>query len=287
MKHTWLSIAVIAAMATSCSSSKSDDVTPDTPKVPEWYLSEMVIRYEYKDNPLIKPGTIDSIIRTYNPDKTFNTMETFRGPRASLGPTYSLYKAFYNQQKVSKMTYQDSKTGTPEVINETRYVNNQLTRFFKPGLEATRYDSVVYENNKMVKVVHIDTIPSMSKIWEYTWENDNVVERKDYINVSNEGWKLIGIRKYDYTDFPNMSKSSASYFLLWGGAPDDAMFSTNAIRSISTYGTNGELFYKYTRSYSMNDNNLPATDTLWYTNAVAGTHQLYSVTRIKYIDLNK
>ncbi|NML39927.1 hypothetical protein HHL17_22190 [Chitinophaga sp. G-6-1-13] len=287
MKRIWFNMAVCAVITSSCSGSKSDDVTPNPPPAPQWYLSETVIRYEYRNNPLIKPGTIDSIVMTYNPDKTLHTHEEFRGPRNNFGASYSLYNAFYDRQKVTKMTYQNSKTGTPEVVNETRYVNNQLVRFFKPGFETTRYDSLVYENNKIVKAVHIDDQPLRSKMWEYTWDNGNLVEIKAYIYVPDEGWKPGGITKIEYTDMPNMGLASAAYGLLWGGAPSIAQLSANTSRSTAAYSIDGKLLYKYARTYSMNENNLPAIDSLWYTDAVAGTPLLYSVSQLKYIDLNK
>ncbi|MBC9909484.1 hypothetical protein [Chitinophaga varians] len=287
MKRVWFYMTVYAVIAGSCGSKKSDDITPVFPPSPEWRLSETVIRYAYGNNPLIKPGVTDSIITTYNPDKTFHTQEQFRGPRANSGATYYLYTALYDQQQVAKITYQHSKTGTPEIVNETRYVNHQLVRFFKPGLETTRYDSVVYENNKIVKVIHIDDPVSMSRKWEYAWEHDNLKEVKYYVYAPNEGWKDISVTRYDYTDIANMLKSAAPCFLLWGGAPDASTFSANALRSTTTFATDGKILYTYTLSYTLDENNLPATDSLWYTDAVAGTRQLYSVSRSKYIDLNK
>jgi len=280
-------MTVYAVIAGSCGSKTSNDVMPVFPPSPVWRLSETVIRYEYRNNPLIKPGITDSIITTYNPDKTFHTREQFRGPRGNSGATYYLYTAWYDQRQVSKMTYQNSKTGTPEIVNETRHVNQQLIRFFKPGQETTRYDSVVYENNKIVKVIHIDDQIAMSKKWEYAWEYDNLKEMKYYVYAPNEGWKHVSVTRYDYTDIANMLNSAAPYFLLWGGTPDATTFSANALRSSTTFTADGKILYRYTRSYTLDENNLPATDSLWYTDAVAGTQQLYSVSRSKYIDLNK
>lgn len=285
MKKTWLCMAALALMAASCSSNKSDDaVIPETPKTGEWYLSEIIRRDVNND------GTVssykDSTVITYNPDKTFNSREEFKGAVPSY---YGLYKVVYDQKNITKLTLQSGKTASAALVAEARNTNNQLVRYFEPGYADSRYDSLVYENNKIVRVVYIHEDKRNNAKWEYTWQNDNVVEEREFrANPTTLALELTGITKHTYSDAPNVSRPMAGYHLLRQSSPNVQQLSANEVNNSTLAKADGTVFAEYTYRRSLNDKKLPDTDTCWYKNVTANTPaQAITIYHYKYIDLNK
>ncbi|WP_223151294.1 hypothetical protein [Chitinophaga varians] len=278
-------MATLAFMAASCSSSKSDDaVTPEIPKTGEWYLSEIIRRDV--DNTGTVSSYEDSTVITYNPDKTFNSREEFKGAVPSY---YGLYKVVYDQQNITKLTLQSSKTAAAQLITEARNTNNQLVRYFEPGYANSRYDSLVYENNKIVRVVYTHEDKRNNAKWEYTWQNDNLVEERMYqANPTTLVLELTHITKHTYSDVPNVSRPMAGYHLLRQSDPNVQQLSANEVNSTTLAKADGIVYAEYSYRRSLNDKKLPDTDTCWYRNIANNTpRQPITVSHYKYIDLAK
>ncbi|MBC9909483.1 hypothetical protein [Chitinophaga varians] len=284
MKKVWLGMTALALMAASCSSNKSDDiVTPEVPKTPDWRVTG-IIGVHLDNNG--EPAKIkDSTVFAYNPDKTFNFRETFQSETMDF---YFKYTAGYDKNNIVSLTRQFGLTGTPKVITETRLLNNQIVRYYEPGYANTRYDSLVYENNRIVKVVFKHEDIRAHKIWEYTWQGDNVVEEKAYMtNQSTLAMELVSIYKHTYSDVPNIFKSMTALHLLREYIPNVQQLSANMLQTTTVTDGAGKLQYQIIRSRSMNDKNLPATDTARQQDFGAFPGTSTYVSHYKYIDLNK
>ncbi|NML39928.1 hypothetical protein HHL17_22195 [Chitinophaga sp. G-6-1-13] len=284
MKKVWLGMAALALMAASCSGNKSDDiVTPEVPKTPDWRVAGII--GVHLDDKGEASNIIDSTVFAYNPDKTFSFRETFQGETMDF---YFKYTVGYDKNNIVNLTRKFGLTGTPKVITETHLLNNQIVRYFEPGYANTRYDSLVYENNKIVKVVFKHEDIRAHKIWEYTWQGDNVVEERAYMtNQGTLAMELVSIYKHTYSNVPNIFKSMTGLHLLREYIPNVQQLSANMVNTTTITDATGKLQYQFAHSRSMNDKNLPATDTVRQQTFGSFPGASSSVSHYKYIDLNK
>jgi hypothetical protein len=283
MKKVLLGMAALAFFAASCTDDKSDTVTPDPPKTEEWYLTGIVVRDI--DNSGAVSADKDSMVMTYNTDKTFNTLEEITGENAAY---YALVKFIYNQQKVTKITLQESKTGAAETIYECIYSGDQLVRFFEPGLSATSYDSLVYENNKVVKVFQVRADKRNNKSWEYTWQNNNVTEEREFnANPTTYNLELVSIRKYTYNNVANPYRPLANFLLMKGDNPDIPQLSANERTSYTVANAQSVVSHIYNYTRSANDKGLTVADTMWHKTPAEITAKADYISTYKYADLNK
>jgi hypothetical protein len=283
MKKVLLGMAALAFFAASCTDDKSDIVTPDPPKTEDWYLTGIRVR-DFNDNGTISTDK-DSMVIAYNTDKTFNTLEEIAGENAAY---YALVKLIYNQQKVTKVTLQESKTGAAETIYECTYSGDQLVRFFEPGHAATEYDSLVYENNKVVKVFQVRIDKHNNKSWEYTWLNNNVTEAKEFnANPTTYNLELAAILKYTYNNVANPYKPLANYLLVQGDNPDISLLSANERTSYTVSNAQNVVSHIYNYTRSVNDKGLTVADTMWHKTPAETTAKADYASDYKYTDLNK
>ncbi|MEZ2443107.1 hypothetical protein AB6805_15395 [Chitinophaga sp. RCC_12] len=282
MKKVLLGMAALAFFAASCT-DKSDVVTPDPPKTEEWYLTGIVVRDI--DNSGGISADKDSMTITYNTDKTFSTLEEITGENAAY---YALVKLVYNQQKITKVTLQESKTGAAETIYECTYSGDQLIRFFEPGFAATSYDSLVYENNKVVKVFQVRADKRNNKSWEYTWQNNNVTEVREFeANPVTYKLELASIEKYTYNTVANPYKPLANFLLLKGDNPDIPLLSANEQTSYTVANAQNVVSHIYSYTRSVNDKGLTVADTMWHKTPAESTAKADYISAYKYTDLNK
>lgn len=285
MKKVWLSIAALALMAAGCSSSKSTEIViPETPKTPEWRLAEIIIA-GVDQTGAVSPLT-DSIVLTYNADKTFRSYESFRGTARDF---YFLYTMGYDQQGVASLTRKFGLTGTPKVIAEAYNDNHRLIRYFEPGYADTRYDSVAYENNKIVKIVYKHENIRYHRIWEYTWQGDNLVEERAYMtNQSTLAMELTGTITYTYSKAPNVFKPMGGYHLLRDAViPGTWQLSANMPATRTIADAKGKVYSIDTYSLALNEKGLAERDTCRQENFVGVPGITTIISHYKYIDLNK
>nr|WP_295864066.1 hypothetical protein [uncultured Chitinophaga sp.] len=286
MKKVWPGMAALAIMAASCSSSKSTEiVTPEIPKTPEWRLAGTI--GTVLDEAGVVSPIADSIVITYNADKTFHSRESFQGAAFDF---YFLYTAGYHQKDMVSLTRKFGLTGTPKVITEAYNDNHQLVRYFEPGYPDTRYDSLVYENNKIAKILFKHENILYHRIWEYTWQGDNLVEAKFYMTNQNTlAMELTSITTFTYNDAPSVFRPLAGYHLLRDAVlPETELLSANMPSSRTITDAKGKVYRIDTHTYSMNDKNLPETDTTrsQYFHDMPAQTDTY-IRHYKYIDLNK
>lgn len=283
MKRVLLGMTALAFFAASCTDDKSDIVTPDPPKTEDWYLTGIVVTE--MDNSGNVTADKDSMVMTYNTDKTFNTLEETAGENATY---YALVKFVYNQQKVTKITLQESKTGTAETVYECTYSGDQLVRFFEPGFSATSYDSLVYENNKVVKVFQVRTDKHNNKSWEYTWQNNNVTEAREFnANPTTYNLELTAIQKFTYNNVANPYRPLANFLLLKGDNPDIPQLSANERVSYTVANAQNVVSHIYNYTRSANDRGLTVADTMWHKTPAESTAKADYISAYKYTDLNK
>lgn len=284
MKKVWLGMAALALLAASCSSSKSDGiVTPEIPKTPDWRVAGS-IGVHIEDNGEAAP-IIDSTVYAYNPDKSFSFRETFQSATMDF---YFKYTVGYDKNNIVSLTRKFGLEGTPKVITETRVLNGQVVRYFEPGYADTRYDSLVYENNRIVRVLFKHEDIRAHKIWEYTWQGDNVVEEKAYMtNQGTLAMELVSIYKHTYSNVPNIFRSMAGLHLLREYIPNVQQLSANMVNTTTITNAAGQVETIFLHSRSMNDKNLPATDTVRQQTFGSTPGTSIYVLRYKYIDLNK
>ena len=283
MKKIILGIAALAFFATSCKNDKSETVTPDPPKAADWYITEAVA------HPVVN-GVVtqdrDSLLYTYNTDKTVNTVEEF-----NLGGEtgYSLYTFVYDQGKLTKVTGKYSKTAAAETLKEFRYSGANLVRMFNPGEANSNYDSLVYDNNKLIKAVKIRTDKTANRILEYTWENNNVTVEKEYRPDMNTNEMVINYtRKYTYNDVANPFKSLALAYYLLGDQMNDANHLSAHEMTARERGTPAGTTYDfYTVTREQNDKKLTISETSWLKTLSTDPNKAEYITTYKYTDLNK
>lgn len=281
MKKIILGIAALAMFAVSCKSDKSEIVTPE-PKQADWYITGAV------SHPIVNGAATqdtDSLLYTYNADKTVNTLEEFN---VGTETGYAFYSFVYDQGKLTKLTAKYSKTGATETLKEFRYSGANLVRMFNPGEAATNYDSLVYDNNKLIKFVTISN-GNANRTLEYTWENNNVTVEKEYKPDANtHEMVILYTRKYTYNEVTNPFKSLALVYYLLGDQTDGANHlsaheMTARERSTPTGTTSN--FYTITRE--QNDKKLTISDTSWLKVLATDPNKAQYITTYKYIDLNK
>lgn len=274
-------MAALAVFMTSCKDDKNQTVTPDPPRPSAWYLTTVISRD-------VESGELsdmkDSMVITYNADKVISSLEETVEPNAVY---YAMVKLQYDQLKVTKLTTQDSKTGTAKTEYECRYAGNNLVRFFHPGEADINYDSLVYDNDKIVKVLQVRAEKRNQKRYDYTWQGNNVTTEKEFRpNATNE-LELSFIRTFTYNEVPNPMRPMSNYFLMQGDNPNVAYLSANELNTRSEATPDSKVFdiYKYTRA--VNDLHMTAVDTFWRNNIAAGTTVPVTISHYKYTDLSK
>lgn len=262
MKKILLGMTALAIFMSSCTKNdKSDPIIVDPP-MSAWYITG-VIGTEVDGNSGAISVVKDSMVISYNADKTFSSLEEIEGTY------YQLIKLVYDQLKVSKVTSQSSKAGDAKTRYEVRYAGDNIVRIFEPGKADVQYDSLVYDNNKLVKVVHVEADKRSNRQFEYTWTNNNVTEEKEYRPDQTTGeFKLSFVRKYAYNNAPNLLKPLSNYGLMGGDAPNVLTFSANEVVSRTVTMPDGSVMDTYTWSRSVSENKLTLTDTLRKNNKI-------------------
>lgn len=283
MKKIILGIAALAIFAVSCKSDKNETVTPDPPKPADWYITVAVA------HPIVNgvaTQDADSLLYTYNADKTVNTIEEYN-IGAETG--YALYTYTYDQGKLTKLTAKYSKTGATETVKEFRYSGANLVRMFEPGQANSNYDSLVYENNKLIKFVKIRAEKTANRTLEYTWENNNVTVEKEYRPDVNTHEMVINYtRKYTYNDVANPYKSLALAYYLQGDQMNSANHLSAHEMTARERGTPAGTTYDfYTVTREQNDKKLTISETNWLKTLSTDPNKAQDITTYKYTDLNK
>ncbi|MEC5144326.1 hypothetical protein [Chitinophaga sp. 212800010-3] len=276
MKKVLLGVAALALFAAACKNDKKDDITP-VPTTEDWNISGAVDT----DN--------DSLIYTYNADKSINTIEeaTVNNPDGY----YRLFRFSYDNGKPVRVTIKKKKTDTEVTYKQFVYSGNRLVRidnFFDIMDQATSIaasrDTLVYENDKLVKVEKGAGNGSDRKR-EFTWTGNSITAEKEYRPVNNT-LTLSYNRTFTYSDKANPAKTLSYAYFLIGDQSNTYNLSDNFITSRKVINHLGVPDGEYTWGRSFDNKGLMLTDTTTYKSGSGGKTETY-VTRYKYIDLNK
>ncbi|MBO9732705.1 MAG: hypothetical protein J7623_28940 [Chitinophaga sp.] len=280
MRKLILGFAALTMLISSCKKKdKKETVTPAN----DWYITTSIAT-QVRDGIVTKNQ--DSVLYTYNADKTLHTAEEFS---VDNGLTYyDLLTFVYDNGKLVKLNRQNGRVESPATILEFRYAGNLLTRSYAPGQATTNYDSLVYENNKVVALVKVRS-GKIDKILEYTWDGNSVATEKQFNwDVANHLKVLSLSHQYGYNDVANARKTLAfPYYLLGDQGGSAHLLSAREITNRSTINTLGAEtdFISYTRD--RDNQQLTVADTSWYKATAGGTKTAGYITRYKYTDLSK
>lgn len=280
MRKLILGLTALTMLASSCKKKdKKDTITPAN----DWYITTAVAT-QVRDGIITKNQ--DSILYTYNADKTLHTAEEFS---IDNGLTYyDLLTFVYDNGKLVKLNRQNSRAEPPATILEFQYTGQLLTRSYAPGQTATNYDSLVYENNKVVTLAKVRS-GKIDKILEYTWDGSNIATEKQHKwDAANRLKVLLQSHQYRYNDVANARKTQAfPYYLLADQGGSAQLLSAHELTNRSTINTIGAEtdFVSYTRE--RNDKQQTVADTSWYKATAADPKKAGYITTYKYTDLGK
>lgn len=275
MNKMFLAVLAFTLLIVSCTRDTNDNVDPEVPApADEWYQTASVL-YRYDETG--KVAYRDSSLILYNPDKTLKSFTTYY--KDDIETDYFLKQFVYENGKVTKTLASVEKDKVPEPDAQFLYSGNHIVSIKR--VDGISYDSLVYNNNQLIKLMTIST-ENQSRTKEFKWENNNLIEENEYMpNPDTKELELRYTRKYTYSNLPNPYKSINTTLFLYG--LDPLILCANKYKTCTVYKF-GVLHDEYTIASGVNDKGLIVADTMQY-RSVSGLS--YSTTTIyKYDKLN-
>lgn len=264
-------MSALALLFGSCSTAKTDEVIPE-----DWYLESNIATEYTAGNVTAGPQTVNYL---YNADKTLHAIEYYQESDNS----YSYLEFVYSNGRFIKTNITSTKGGAMRPYQEFLYSGANLVKVTDADADpVSPYDSLVYDNNRIVKAF---TGFSQS-VKEYKWENNNVVEAKDY-RLINGQMALRFIQQFTYSNIPNPAKTMAIPYYLWNAESNPTLLSANKFKTRTIAGADGIPYSEFTVTYALNEKGLSAGDTTWYRDITGVNPPSHWVSKLTYVNLGE
>jgi hypothetical protein len=280
MNKMFLGLLALSLTAISCSHDTTDDIVPDPPvAADEWYMTK-IFGNRYDETGQKEEG-LDSTVMLYNPDKTLKSIISyFLNPGLDFSTTQFIYE---NGKIINTMSAYESSV-VPTLLQTFSYSGDKVVKIKIADRGEGSYDSLVYNDNHLIKIITASNEPYQNKRREFKWENNNVIEENEYRpNAVTKELELRYVRKYTYSNLPNPYKSIRATCFLWYLEP--LMLCDNRFKTCTIYKA-GILYEEYTTSSGVNDKGLIVTDTLRYKPISVSLPAFSTVSVFQYEKLN-